>query len=508
MKNFAKLLCLVLCLTLVLTAASVARAESGAPDELAYTGTITMYAQALSPDEPTETNPNPPTAFRTVAEEYQKLHPGITIEFIPQLTGGQDYLTWLKTRIAGGQAPDIFWTHASQINGGYIPTGSTVELSEYLERPNKYIEGNEKWIDTFYESVLATNRGPNGEQPVINADYVGTAVYYNKELFDKAGIDMSKTPETWAEYVAICDQLKAAGITPWAFSFGNNQDDTSYVNWFTRLFNTNFYYDEFEELKCIDPNKSTLNIAEVVVGFKNGYFGVDNPKWLAWWDLMKEQVKNYMPNDSISAASTRDTVASMFYNQQIAMIWEGSWAVRNFQNANISFEYGSFPFPYPTSESSEYATDFNSAGCVGGPLAAFQYAISTERANSTMTNDKLEACIDWLMYCTTPENDSLICNDNMSFIPTIKGSTPLEANAGLVSLLEEDPVVIDDGMMTLGNELLDVYYRTFQQYLQDQVTMDQAKEILRPAVEEALEDAMDNIEMDLTPYIKTAETAE
>lgn len=38
--------------------------------------------------------------------------------------------------------------------------------------------------------------------------------------------------------------------------------------------------------------------------------------------------------------------------------------------------------------------------------------------------------------------------------------------------------------------------------------MDQAKEILRPAVEEALEDAMDNIEMDLTPYIKTAETAE
>ena len=102
MKNFAKLLCLVLCLTLVLTAASVAMAESGATDELAYTGTITMYAQALSPDEPTETNPNPPTAFRTVAEEYQKLHPGITIEFIPQLTGGQDYLTWLKTRIAGG----------------------------------------------------------------------------------------------------------------------------------------------------------------------------------------------------------------------------------------------------------------------------------------------------------------------------------------------------------------------------------------------------------------------
>ena len=39
-------------------------------------------------------------------------------------------------------------------------------------------------------------------------------------------------------------------------------------------------------------------------------------------------------------------------------------------------------------------------------------------------------------------------------------------------------------------------------------TLEEAKEILRPAVEEALEDAIDNIEMDLTPYIKTAETAE
>lgn len=119
MKNFAKLLCLVLCLTLVLTAASVAMAESGATDELAYTGTITMYAQALSPDEPTETNPNPPTAFRTVAEEYQKLHPGITIEFIPQLTGGQDYLTWLKTRIAAARR---------RISSGPMPARSTAAI--------------------------------------------------------------------------------------------------------------------------------------------------------------------------------------------------------------------------------------------------------------------------------------------------------------------------------------------------------------------------------------------
>ena len=82
-----------------------------------------------------------------------------------------------------------------------------------------------------------------------------------------------------------------------------------------------------------------------MIAFKNGYFGVDNDKWLAWWPIMKEQVDNYMPADSISAASTRTTIQTQFLSGDIAMIWEGSWAPNDFAAANISFRGRLLPVP-------------------------------------------------------------------------------------------------------------------------------------------------------------------
>ena len=210
--KLGRLIALVLCVALMaVTMGTVATASS---DQLTYKGSITFYAQAYTPQVASETIKYPRTAFKTVADEWQKLHPDITIEFLDQLAAGQDYATWLKTKMAGGQAPDVVWLHASQINTNVYPAGSTVQLNEYFDRPNKYIGGNTKWLDTFPESVIAASKGPNGELPVVNADYVGTAVYYNKDLFKQAGIAEPTGFVTWKQYCDICDQLLAAGITP------------------------------------------------------------------------------------------------------------------------------------------------------------------------------------------------------------------------------------------------------------------------------------------------------
>ena len=37
---------------------------------------------------------------------------------------------------------------------------------------------------------------------------------YNKDLYDKAGLDADKAPATWDEFLAACDKLKGAGIAP------------------------------------------------------------------------------------------------------------------------------------------------------------------------------------------------------------------------------------------------------------------------------------------------------
>jgi raffinose/stachyose/melibiose transport system substrate-binding protein len=52
----------------------------------------------------------------------------------------------------------------------------------------------------------------DGKQYGIPFDLGMVGVWYNKGLFDKAGI--TAPPATWAEFLAAVDKLKAAGITP------------------------------------------------------------------------------------------------------------------------------------------------------------------------------------------------------------------------------------------------------------------------------------------------------
>jgi ABC-type glycerol-3-phosphate transport system substrate-binding protein len=51
---------------------------------------------------------------------------------------------------------------------------------------------------------------------------------YNKDLFEKAGLDPESPPETWDAFLAACDKLKAAGISP----VGGGIQDGYWGEWF------------------------------------------------------------------------------------------------------------------------------------------------------------------------------------------------------------------------------------------------------------------------------------
>jgi hypothetical protein len=469
-----------------------------ASGKLTYKGTITFYAQAYNPVEPTAANPNPPTKFRDVAKAWEALNPGITIEFITDLGEGQSYEAWLSTKMAGGQAPDIFWTQAYQLNSGEIPRGSFVPLTEYMQRPNRYIPGNAKWIDTFPEGLVKQFQASDGAINLIDADYVATLVIYNVAMFKKAGINFQI--KTWSDYTRACEMLKAAGITPWIGNLGGA--GTDYVSsWLSRLMYSNLYNNDFTNLAVIGGKDAvSLTPLEVAIGVKNGYFTSKDPRWLAWWPNIKEHVEKYMPRDTVSAASVNPMNA--FINEQVAMYWDGSWADNNLRAANCSFEYASFPFPYPDKASMPLATDFDSSGAVGGPSAAWQYAVSSQRANNTMNAAKLEAVIDWLMYITTPENNEAVANDLGSFIPIIKGAKPSEANAGVASILESQAQYI---IVTtnLGTGVYEGYFREFQAYLQGSQTLQQAGANLDLILQEGADAIIAaNSSIDISRYLK------
>lgn len=106
--------------------------------KLAYKGNIIFFAQAYTPVTPTPTQPHPLAYLNRIIAQYEQLHPGITIQLVPpaQVTG--NYVTWLRTQIAGAQAPDIFWAQWSTVDSD-LPHSTVLALDPWMANPDPYV---------------------------------------------------------------------------------------------------------------------------------------------------------------------------------------------------------------------------------------------------------------------------------------------------------------------------------------------------------------------------------
>jgi len=55
-----------------------------------------------------------------------------------------------------------------------------------------------------------------GRTSVLPYSVMAASVIYNQEIFEEQGLEV---PQTWDELIAVCDQLKDAGITPFYATF-------------------------------------------------------------------------------------------------------------------------------------------------------------------------------------------------------------------------------------------------------------------------------------------------
>lgn len=110
-----------------------------------------------------------------------------------------------RLAVSAGKTPDLAYTWpAASVLAGYARTGKVAPLDAYYD---KY-----KW-----ENVNSFYRGRNSYQGKIYAvpmeqDLMG--VYYNRDLFKKLGLEI---PKTYAEFKAVVEKVKEAGVVPIAF---------------------------------------------------------------------------------------------------------------------------------------------------------------------------------------------------------------------------------------------------------------------------------------------------
>ena len=106
----------------------------------------------------------------------------------------------------------------SEVNRHY-DKGWYADLRTWLDKPNPYVAGNRQWRDLFLAGVISTGTAPDGRIYVLPTTLTGTAIFYNKDVFQKVGVSV---PETWEQFIEVQKKIKAAGIIPFAFHMAGN----------------------------------------------------------------------------------------------------------------------------------------------------------------------------------------------------------------------------------------------------------------------------------------------
>lgn len=119
-----------------------------------------------------------------VIEEFEAEHPNIQVrlQVIPQGEIDQK----LQTMIAGGNVPDVWSPNwADSGFGTYYGLGALKNLSPLIEQDPDIIDG----IDDSLIDIYTMDDGVYG-LPILS---MGSFVYYNKDLFDEAGLEYPPT---------------------------------------------------------------------------------------------------------------------------------------------------------------------------------------------------------------------------------------------------------------------------------------------------------------------------
>lgn len=224
----------------------------------------------------------------TIVQAFQKANPNITVQVttLPY----KDYATALQTDLAAGTQADTFDIEYANLKS-FVANGAVASLDG--------VDG------TKYKKSLLESYQSDGKQYALPSSFSDVVLYYNKDLFDAAGVTYPKADWTWADETAAAKKITnaAAGV------FGDFQ-------------NVSFY--EFYKALAQSGGKF-LNDDGKSVAF-NSPEGIRAAQWLA------DKSGATMPTPA-QGAGTADFDTKLFKDGKLGMLHSGIWVASSFAAA-------------------------------------------------------------------------------------------------------------------------------------------------------------------------------
>jgi len=256
--------------------------------------------------------------FDKIIADFEKLNPGIKIEQVHVADADQVLLS----RLATNDVPDVMthWPNMTDYATGALE-GYFIDLTD------DPVAGNA--IESIVNSITLSN-GRNYCVPIsINTQ----GIFYNKTLFEQYGLDI---PQTWEEFVALCETIKKLGKTPLVFP-----DKTSWT-----------LAQQLRMLLALDMDGYQF-IDDLQAG------KVDCKDSTDLMDIAKKFtfLRQYGQKDALG--TSYEQAIFDFATGKSFMFWQGIWAISSINSANPDLEYAMFPLPAKTGRETkvEYGVD-------------------------------------------------------------------------------------------------------------------------------------------------------
>ena len=146
-----------------------------------------------------------------IVNDFNGAHSDIKVE--PVFAGNYvEAMAKAMTGVMGGSPPDVAVLDTPELFS-LLDRDAIIPLDDMIAQ-----SGGHAWLDDFYSAFLLNARA-NGHIWSIPWQRSTPIFYYNKDLFQKAGLDPNTPPKTWTELVAAAQKLtiRDAGgqVTQW-----------------------------------------------------------------------------------------------------------------------------------------------------------------------------------------------------------------------------------------------------------------------------------------------------
>lgn len=410
-------------------------------------------------------------AFWQLMEQWVKNHPGVTIKYQPMLGTVTDIFGYITTNLRSKTLQDI----VNQVfpSAAQLDPDLQYDLTSDLAKPNPY-STNKTWKDDFPTNAVALAPVTVGDKVLMvgstfTGDLGDTAILYNQDLLDKAGV--KALPKTWTELYDAMDKLKAAGIQPWYMPTAGNE---AYIfTWYVDILSDQLFDAQIKQCDGAAGDKAngTISVMEMSYCVKKGILNTKLPayttlfqemkKWSAYWN------EGYLAPPQPGDAFIQGKIAFR------SIVRINMPVVEN--DPTVKFKWGSFYLP-PLQDGGKVRRLGNPGGGSGA-----QYLFIPK---TTQDKGKLDLALDLLQYVTSPQGNAYWCSQQNP--PCFAPGTPVEKvfpdNAAAQDHYRGfvDPPTVGnviralDVNSTFGPASSTQETKIFQDYLSGQATLDQS----------------------------------